>query len=249
MSLFIFIYGILIGSFLNVCIYRIPNNESIVFPASHCTCCQTYLKPLDLIPVFSYLFLKGKCRYCQTKFSIRYPSVEILTGIIFLFLFFKYNLTVDFFLYAFLASILIAIAFIDYDHQIIPDVLVVLGFLGGFILMICRQPVDFKDILFGFLLGGGLFLLIAVVSSGGMGGGDIKLMAMLGIWFGVKGILLIIFLSFVIGAVYSVPLLVSKKYNRKQVIPFGPFIVIATFLTVFYYKEIVTFYLNAVLYA
>lgn len=242
----IFILGILIGSFLNVCIYRIPKKESIAFPPSHCTNCNTKLKPFDLVPVFSYLFLGGKCRYCHNKISIRYPLIELLTGMIFLFLFLKFHVTYLLVLYLFLASILIVIAFIDFDHQIIPTELVILGLLAGIITIFIQQPVRLSDSFFGFLIGGGFFLLIALLSNGGMGGGDIKLMAMLGIWFGMKGILLIIFLSFVIGAIYSIPLLILKKSNRKKEIPFGPFIVIATFITIFYYKDIISYYCNVI---
>lgn len=251
MSVFILLFGIIIGSFLNVCIFRIPRNESIIYPASHCTNCHTSLKPLDLIPIFSYLFLKGRCKYCKTKISVRYPLIELLTGIIYLLLFLKYDLSIYFFFYIFLASILIVIAFIDYDHKIIPDKLVLLSFLGGLVyilvLFFTNKPINLSDNLFGFLVGGGLFLLLAVLSNGGMGGGDIKLMAVLGMWFGLKGILLIIFLSFFIGALFCVPLLIFKRCNRKQMIPFGPFIIIASLINIFFGDEIITMYLNFVL--
>ena len=125
MILLIFIYGLLIGSFLNVCIYRIPRDESIVFPSSHCTTCSTKLKWYDNIPLFSYITLKGKCGYCGEKISIQYPLIELLNAILYLLLFYKFNLSVDFVFYALISSVLLAITIIDIKEMIIPDSLVI----------------------------------------------------------------------------------------------------------------------------
>ncbi|SNR86488.1 leader peptidase (prepilin peptidase) / N-methyltransferase [Anaerovirgula multivorans] len=243
------ISGILIGSFLNVCIYRMPKNESIIYPASHCSKCNESLKPFDLIPIFSYVSLRGKCRYCSAEFSIRYPMIEFLTGIIFLLVFYKYDLSIAYFFHIALVCILICITFIDYDHQIIPDGLVILGFGLGltykFLLyFFINQPIEVLNSLLGFLLGGGFFLLIAVISNGGMGGGDIKLIAMLGFWFGWRDIILISFLSFIIGSVISIALLATKVKSRKDVIPFGPFIGVSTLLVILYKNYILMSYMN-----
>ncbi|AKL95277.1 peptidase A24A [Clostridium aceticum] len=245
----IFLVGIVIGSFLNVCIYRIPENQSIVYPSSHCSNCHKPLKPTDLIPIFSYLILKGSCRYCSHKISLRYPMVEFLTGIVFVLLLYKYHLNIDLIFYLLLFSILICITFIDYDHQIIPDGLVLLGFVIGLIYKLALYyfvgtPIEVLNSLLGFLAGGGFFLLIAVISNGGMGGGDIKLMAMLGFWFGWRDIILISFLSFIIGSVISIMLLTTKIKSRKDAIPFGPFIGIATLIVILYKNYILMHYIN-----
>ncbi len=236
--------GLLIGSFLNVCIYRIPENKSISYPPSHCLKCKTRLRPMDLIPVFSYLFTKGKCRYCGEKISPQYPIVEMISGIIYLLLFLKFGQTIFFIKYAILASLLIVIAFIDLKHQIIPDGLIILGFIIGFIFNILITPrTSFIQGIMGLLIGGGLFLIIAVVTNGAMGGGDIKLMGVLGFALGWKYILLIAFLSFVIGALISIFLLIFKIKGRKDYIPFGPFISISAFITMLYGTKIISWYL------
>lgn len=241
--------GIIIGSFLNVCIYRIPRDQSIVYPSSHCCSCNISLKLLDLIPIFSYLFLKGKCRYCGAKISSRYPLLECLTGIIYSLLFLKYGLSPTFFFYILLASILLCIAFIDYDHQIIPDRLLILGFITGLCYKIvlfsfAEQPIEILNSFLGFFLGGGFFFLIATISNGGMGGGDIKLIAILGFWFGWKDIILISLLSFIIGSIIAILLLMMRLKTRKDAIPFGPFIVSSVLFIMLYKDLILSWYIS-----
>ena len=249
MSILITIYGLLIGSFLNVCIYRIPLGKSIVFPGSHCPHCNTSLKALDLMPVLSYFSTLGKCRYCKKKVSFRYPFFELIAAFIFLLIYERFGWTYDFYIYGFLACLLIVITGIDYDHQIIPDGLVLLG-SGVAILNLLYRYFTFKDFtqfldnFGGAFVGGGLFLLIAIVSNGGMGGGDIKLMGMLGLWLGIRSILLTVFLSFIIGAVVSVIFLASKLKTRKEAIPFGPFIAIAALITICFQRELLIWYLQ-----
>ncbi|MBF8982637.1 prepilin peptidase [Lutibacter sp. B2] len=240
--------GLLIGSFLNVCIYRIPENESIAYPPSHCPKCNTSLKSLDLIPIFSYLFNKGKCRYCREPIALQYPIVELLNGIIYLLLYLKYGITIHFIKYAILASLLIVISFIDYKLQIIPDECNLFGLIVSGIFLICSNFsfASLTDAFVGLLVGGGIFLLIALI-TGAMGGGDIKLIGVLGFFFGWKHILLITLLSFVIGAIISICLLISKLKGRKDAIAFGPFIAIATLVTIFYKAEIIDWYLTLVI--
>ncbi len=239
---FLIILGLLIGSFLNVCIYRLPKEESIVSPPSHCGSCGHQLMPIDLIPVFSWLFLRGKCRYCGAKISIRYALVELLTGALFGFLGWHYGLNPELgFMLAFTA-IFIIIFFIDLDHSIIPDELVIAGFITAaaylaWVWMSGAYPLNILDHGLGFLIGGGLYLFLAVVTNGGMGGGDIKLMAMLGFWLGSAGILWIVLLSSNIGAILSIALIALKIKGRKDYIPFGPFIVIAAMLVMLYQGE------------
>lgn len=237
--------GLLIGSFLNVCIYRIPEGGSIAYPSSHCQTCKTSLKPVDLIPVLSYLFYKGRCRYCGEKISVQYPVVEFLNAIIYLFLYLQFGFTLKMIGLAILCSLLIVIAFIDFKLQIIPDELIVFGIAAGLLWNIGHWNLSFfLNGLIGLAIGGGLFLIIAILSGGAMGGGDIKLMGVLGLWFGWKLILLTMLLSFVIGAVLSVLLLLLKIKKRKDTIPFGPFIAIGAFIAIYYGNEILDFYLK-----
>lgn len=245
----VFVYSLLAGSFLNVCIYRIPREESIVFPGSHCTKCGTKLMVLELIPVISYLFLRGRCRTCDERISLRYPMVELGTAVLVTFQFHLMGMRLPFLFFSIMTLILITMTMIDFDHQIIPDGLnLTLGLLGAVYLLAVVIPdqgiVGLIPNAIGFFLGGGLFLLIAVVSNGGMGGGDIKLMAVLGLWFGWQQLLLLMMISFVSGAVISLALLALKIKGRKDMIPFGPFIALAGYLTSIYGNELILWYLN-----
>lgn len=245
----VFLIGIFIGSFLNVCIYRIPREESIAFPPSHCTNCNKPLRPQHLFPILSYLFLRGKCGYCSTKISLRYPLVELMTGMLFILLYLKLGMDARYIFYASLTCILICITFIDYDYQIIPDGLLLFGMGLGVLYklvayLMLDQPPHFLNSLLGLLLGGGFFLLIAILSNGGMGGGDIKLMGMLGFWFGWQTILFITLFAFITGSIMSILLLISKLKSRKDAIPFGPFIVISVFISIFYRDSILSWYIN-----
>lgn len=173
--------------------------------------------------------------------------VEFLTGIIFLLFYKHFGLGIVYYFHIVLISSFICIAFIDYDHQIIPDELILFGFtLGiGYKLVLyfwMEQPIQILNSIWGLLLGGGFFLLIAILSNGGMGGGDIKLMAMVGFWFGWKDVIFITFFSFVIGSILSIILLLMKKKSRKDAIPFGPFIVMATLITMLYKEQLLYWY-------
>ncbi|QEK12130.1 prepilin peptidase [Crassaminicella thermophila] len=246
MQFIILLLGLLIGSFLNVCIFRIPRGESIVYPSSHCLKCNTPLKSIDLVPVFSYLIYRGKCRYCGAKLSIQYPTIELMNAIIYMLLYYKFGCTFDFLQYTILASLLIVISLIDFYHQIIPDGLIMFGLIVTFLLKIPLLVKDFTLIynyLIGLLLGGGFFLLLAIITNGAMGGGDIKLMGLLGLWLGWKWILLIMFLSFFLGSIISILLMISKKKGRKDMIPFAPFIGLAVLMTVCYGNDIIYYYM------
>lgn len=247
MTILIFIYGLIIGSFLNVCIYRIPREESIAWPGSHCPACGHSLKWYDNIPLVSYLLLKGKCRYCKGKISARYPLVESLNAFIYITMYLKFGFGVDFIFYSLMSSVLLAIVFIDLKEMIIPDSLV----LCILVLSIVQKAINYflygisPDLIgsiLGLLAGGGLFLAIAVISRGGMGGGDVTLTGALGFVLGVKYILLNIFLSFVLGAIISIALLALKIKTRKDPIPFGPFIVLGFLITSLWGGEIINWY-------
>lgn len=257
-SIFIFIYGLIIGSFLNVCIYRIPLQQSIVSPPSHCPNCETRLKPLDLIPLFSYLIYCGKCQYCGLKISPRYFLVELLTGIVSVTLFFKYGLTVDFGAFLFLTYILIAVFFIDLDHQIIPNELVIAGLVGGAILFVYNLFVIFQiyadhlwwNPLLGMVLGSGFLLAVSLIGLAlykgeeVMGMGDVKLFAPIGLFLGWRMTLLALFISVVLGGMSSLLLMLLGKANRKSMIPLGPFIVTAVFITIMWGWDILRWYLS-----
>ena len=251
MSILIFILGTIIGSFLNVCIYRIPREESIVFPSSHCTSCGTPLRWYNLIPVLSYIFQRGKCSYCGEKISLQYPTVELLNGFIYLLLYYSFGLSIDFIFYSIIFSILLVISFIDFKFQIIPDSLNIFILIFAIIYKLLQfilygiSPNILNSIL-GLLISGGLFLLIAIISKGGMGGGDIKLIGVLGFILGIKFSLLNIFLSFILGAIISIFLLLFKIKGRKDPIPFGPFICIAFMIVTICGENIIFWYLNKI---
>ncbi len=247
MTILIFIYGLIIGSFLNVCIYRIPREESIAWPGSHCPACSHSLKWYDNIPLVSYLLLKGRCRYCKSIVSVQYPLVESLNAFVYIIMYLKFGFGVDFIFYSLMSSVLLAIVFIDLKEMIIPDSLV----LCILVLSVIHKAINYflygisPDLIgsiLGLLAGGGLFLAIVVISRGGMGGGDVTLTGALGFVLGIRYILLNIFLSFVLGAIISIVLLVSKIKTRKDPIPFGPFIVLGFLITSLWGGEIINWY-------
>lgn len=249
MTLLIFIYGLIIGSFLNVCIYRIPRGENIAWPGSHCPTCSHSLSWYDNIPLFSYLVLKGKCRYCKSGISAQYPVVESLNAVLYIIMYFRFGFGVDFIFYSLMSSVLLAIIFIDLKEMIIPDSLV----LSILVLSVIHKTFNYflygisPEIInsfLGLLVAGGLFTAIVLISRGGMGGGDVTLMGALGFVLGIKYIVLNIFLSFVLGAIISIVLLAAKIKTRKDPIPFGPFIVLGFFITSLWGKVIINWYFN-----
>ncbi len=236
------LFGLLIGSFLNVCIWRLPRRESIITPSSHCPSCNRPIAYYDNIPVASFLFLKGRCRHCETKISWRYPFIEIANGLGYVMLIRRYGLEGSTGVYAVLFSALLVITFIDLDHQIIPDRITLPGMVLGLIAAAVLLPHGFIDGMAGLLLGGGLFYLIAVLSGGGMGGGDIKMIAMVGAFLGWRAVLLTIFIGAVAGSVVGLFLMVIKGKGRKTPVPFGPFLSLGTIVFLFLGQEIIEWY-------
>ncbi len=234
--------GLAVGSFLNVCIWRLPREESIIRPGSHCPVCSTALGARDLVPVLSWIFLRGKCRFCGAKISLRYPAVELLTGVLFIWCFLRFGLSPQLVSALVFSAFMVAITFIDLDHQIILDGMLALLAVCGLGLQLWTGAVGFVSMLIGVLVGGGLLLLIAVVSGGGMGGGDVKFAAALGFWLGWPGILLGLFLGFVLGGVISLLLIATGLRGRKDFIPFGPFIAIGAWIVLLYEKKILDWY-------
>jgi len=239
---FMFIFGLIIGSFLNVCIWRLPREESIIRPGSHCPACSTALGVRDLVPVLSWLFLRGKCRACGEKISPRYPVVELLSGGLFLATYLHYELTPGLLAGLVFSGFMVAITFIDLDHQIILDGMLALLAVCGLGLQLWTGAVGIVNMLIGAGAGGGLLLLLAILSRGGMGGGDVKFAAALGFWLGWPGILLGLFIGFVLGGVISLLLLASGLRGRKDFIPFGPFIAIGAWIALLYGRTILGWY-------
>ncbi len=249
--IFSFIFGLIVGSFLNVCIYRLPRNMSIISPRSSCPACSTPIKPLDNIPILSYIFLRGKCRKCDEKISMRYPAVELLNGILYIAVFYFFGLGWHLpFLFVFVSA-MIAITFIDIDFQIIPDIITIPGIAIGLLSASFLLPdpfslsiVGFKNSIAGLFLGGGLFYFIAVLSRGGMGGGDIKMMAMIVAFMGWKGVLLTTFIGSLAGSIFGIFLMVFRGKGRKTKIPFGPFLAFGSLTTMFFGEKILNWYFN-----
>ena len=242
-----FSIGSVIGSFLNVCIYRLPRNESIVTPPSYCFQCNTPLTAWDLIPLVSYLVLGGKCRYCGKPYSSRYAMVELLVGLLFFWCFLCFGAGIELIKVLLLTSFLVIIAFIDYDHQLILDkVLVWFAGTGVAAKLYTGYPL-IGDMLLAAVTGGGILLFLAIITRGGMGDGDIKFIAALGLWLGLEPILLTLFLAFVLGGLSSALLLLFKLKTRKDFIPFAPFIAIAGFISALYGVELIQWYFQGLL--
>lgn len=244
MAIIFFIYGLFIGSFLNVCIFRIPTGFSLVKPPSSCGSCGHRLNYIDMLPVINYIINKGKCKYCKSPYSMQYPLIELLNGILYLLIALKYGFNLNSILYCIIASLLTVVSMIDLKHKIIPDGLIITGVIIGIIYILFDRTIIFNRLI-GLGIGLGLFLAIAVLTNA-MGGGDIKLMAALGLIFGIKGVLFITLFSFVIGAVISVALLTLKMKSRKDEISFGPFISLSALIYIFYGTEIINWYFRII---
>ena len=245
MILIIFILGLVIGSFLNVVIYRVPEGKSIVKPPSHCPECDHRLSPIELIPVISYIVLKGKCKECGTSISIRYPIVELLTAFLFSINYLLlYNNIITFITGLIFTSILIVLTLIDYDHQILPDSLTIGGLIIGLILSIVRSDISILMAVIGLVSAGGFLFIVAFVSKGGLGGGDIKLMAMVGTFLGPLSAFAAIFIGALLGLLASLPGILSGELSRKRKLPFGPFLAGASLIFWFWGDYLWEFYLN-----
>jgi len=258
-----FIFGLFFGSFANVCIYRLPRNESVVMPRSKCTACGKALGVFDLIPLLSWVWLQAKCRYCGEKIAPRYFLVELLTGIVFSWVYVRFGLTAQWFdliLFSALSLALVVIFFIDLDHKIIPNEInfsyALVGLVAavyphypwnGAINTVPTVISSFLEAIYGGLLGLVILLAIERVSyliygKPAMGMGDVKLAAMLGIFFGWRLVALTLFFSFMYGAVFGVLLVIFKVVGRRDYVPFGPYIVLAAFTAMFYGPEIIEYY-------
>lgn len=263
-ELIAFIFGLNIGSFLNVCIYRLPKSESIVNPPSHCPKCNKKIEWFDNLPLISYILFRGKCRNCKTTISPRYFLVELLTGVMFFFLMFKFGLSFDFFIFMIFTCVLIIVTFIDFDHFLIPDVLVLPGIVLGLAvsvknsLLVNLSPLFF-DVSYPFSaflnsLTGAIFgflslLFVAVLGEmlfkkEAMGGGDLKLLAMMGAFLGWRNVFFTIFMSSLVGSVIGIALILFKKKGRWEYIPYGPYLALAGIISIFWGDILIAKFLN-----
>ena len=240
------ILGTLVGSFLNVCVDRIPLGGSIVSPASHCPVCKRTLRPLELIPVFSYLILRGRCRTCGAKIPLRVWVVEVFTGLLFAGIALRFGFQIRTLFLAIQISLLVIMAGIDLEHQRVPNLvsypaiaisLLAIPFLPS------HRPLDW---LLGGALGFGLLLLIALLAPGGMGMGDVKLTAFIGLVVGYPEIILALFLSFVLGGLIAGVLLAMGRIKRRDPIAFGPFLALGAILTIFYSEPLIQWWLSRI---
>jgi leader peptidase (prepilin peptidase)/N-methyltransferase len=242
--------GAMVGSFLNVCIRRIPSGESVVFPASHCPSCGTPIRPYDNVPVISYAVLRGRCRACQTRISPRYPFVEILTAFAALAAVAHFGLTL-YSLAAFLfVAALIIVTFIDVDHQIIPDVISLPGIVVGFAAAaLLPGGPGWRSALIGLVLGGGILWAVAelfhrATGREGMGGGDVKLLAMIGAFLGWQAIPVTLMIGSLVGTAVGGALILGQRQDRRTPIPFGPFLALGAVCSLFYGEAILDWYLH-----
>lgn len=235
----VFLVGAVVGSFLNVCIERLPKRESLLVPGSRCPACLTPLTPRDNIPLLSYLVLGGRCRSCATKIPVRYPLVEVMNGVGYSLVFARYGGEWSTVVYAALFSSLLVVTWIDLAYRIIPDAVTLPGIPIGLLCAATVLPVGLLDAVAGVLVGGGLLWALAVVSpyvfgKEGMGGGDIKLLAMVGAFLGWKPTLLALMLAAVTGSVVGGGLLISGKLHEPHYMPFGPFLAFGAAVSLLY---------------
>jgi leader peptidase (prepilin peptidase) / N-methyltransferase len=239
--------GFLIGSFLNVCIYRLPRGESIMWPGSHCPACGKAIEFYDNIPLLSYLWLVGRCRTCRTHISIQYPIVEAANAGGYLAILWTFGLTWTTVLYAILFSALLVVTVTDLTHKIIPNVVTVPGIAVGLVGAASVLPVGFINALLGVAIGGGILWALAWASpylfgKEGMGGGDIKLLAMIGAFLGWKPALLTIMIGSLTGSVIGVSLIALRIMKRDEYIPFGPFLVFGALISLFFAQPLLHWY-------
>ncbi len=247
-NILVFIFGLCIGSFMNVCIYRIPLSKSIVTPRSMCPGCNRLISAYDNIPVISYILLKGKCRNCGIPISLRYPLVETISGLAAFAIFMKFGISAEALIYFAFISALVVITFTDIDHRIIPDIISLPGIPTGFLLASLLLPsMNYKVSLAGILAGGGSLLAVAwiynlITKKEGMGGGDIKLLAMIGAFTGWKGVLFTIFVASAAGTLAGIAVMLKTQKDMKLAVPFGPFLSIGAILYIFFGTDIISWY-------
>lgn len=255
LTLIFILFGLLAGSFLNVVIDRMPSEQSLAYPPSHCHACNKRLGIKDLVPVLSYAWLRGRCRYCGQHIPLRLPLVEAATGVAFGLLFAYFGFSPELAVASFYFCLLLVIAVIDLEHQLILNRLVYPAAVIATVFTFMFHRLDFDIIpaklhmvpniaqaAIGCTIGLVLFLLIAILSRGGMGMGDVKMAALMGIMLGFPSVLVAIFLAVITGGITAIVLLATRKKGRKQAVPFGPFLALGTMLALIWGNAIWEWY-------
>jgi leader peptidase (prepilin peptidase)/N-methyltransferase len=242
--------GCCIGSFLNVVIHRLPAKESLVSPGSHCPHCGTPIELYDNIPILSFLLLGGKCRRCRARISFRYPVVEGLCGALALALMRKYGVHPQFFIEALFVFLLVAIAFIDLDTFLIPDVLSLPGIVAGFATSFFTPRLSWSGSLTGILVGGGVLYLVAIGyqrlrHQEGLGGGDIKLLGMIGAFVGIMGVIFTVLVASVVGTLVGLAVMRRSNKGLTTMLPFGPFLSLGAVSYLFWGQSFFHWYLSS----
>ena len=245
----LFVIGAILGSFLNVVIYRVPRGESVVRPPSACPACGTRIRWWDNIPLVSYAALHGRCRDCGATISPRYFIVEVAAALIPLLVYLRFGLGRELAVFWPLSCVLLVLSFVDLDHRIIPDKVTLPGIIAGLIVAPLVGLTTFPASLIGAVAGGGALYLIAVAGAAvfgkeSMGGGDVKLAAMLGAFLGWQGVIVLLFVAFLVGAVVGVMALAVRRGEGDHTIPFGPFIALGAFVTMVWGRAIIAWYLS-----
>lgn len=238
----VFIYGAIFGSFFNVVILRLPKKESLIHHSSHCPNCMEPIKAYDLIPIFSYIFLRGKCRNCKQTISLRYPIIELITALCFTLVFYRFGFSYYSIIGLFLTSILIIVALIDIDTMEIYDRFHILLLVLALVILFIT-PLPFTDHLIGFFVISVPFYIIAYL-TGGIGGGDIKLIAIAGLLLGYKATVVAFFIASILGGSMAVYLLLTKQKDRKSLIAFGPYLCIGVYFAYLYGNELLDWYIT-----
>ncbi len=244
-----FIFGCVIGSFLNVCIWRLPQDRSIVHPPSSCPQCNSPIAWYDNVPLISFIILRARCRACGAPISWRYPVIEALSGVLCSLLMWRYGPGVPFIIYYFLSAALIVVTFIDIDHQIIPNEIALPGIVVGFLSSFVNPDVRWIDSAVGILVGGGFLLLVIILywfltKREGMGGGDVKLLAMIGAFLGVGGVWITVLVGSIVGTIVGLIVMVKRKDDTKMSIVFGPFLSLGAFVYMFVGKTFFAWHLG-----
>jgi leader peptidase (prepilin peptidase)/N-methyltransferase len=241
------LFGLIFGSFLNVVICRLPRNESIVLPRSHCMSCGKMIPWYDNIPILSFILLRGKCRFCRSSVSIQYPIIEVFTALLMMAVFWKYGYTADALIHIILILFLIPISVIDIQTGLILNKLTIPGFVAGIVIILALHPERWKEIPIGALSGGALLFLLAFAGKvffkrESVGMGDVKLLVLIGAYLGFPEVIIAFYLGVLIAFVYIIIAFSANKIKLGETFPFGPFIASGTIIFILWGDQIIRWF-------